>query len=185
MYATQNITQLEIQLNDGRLKSKCEELHNDNTMNLLITTALSLTVFLSGSLYSQNDATNKDKQKTIKTDTTTSALSSTNEEEHIYTIVEDMPQFPGGKEALKAYFKENLVIPDAARDAKKQGTVYVTFVVDKSGKATDAKILSGIGYGCNEEAIRAVLAMPNWRPGKQKGRLVKVQYNLPVKFQSN
>ena len=69
-----------------------------------------------------------------------------------------------------------------ARENEIQGNVYVTFLVDKDGKVKDAKILRGIGGGCDEEALRVVSHMPDWKPGKQNGRAVMVQYNLPVKF---
>ena len=60
--------------------------------------------------------------------------------------------------------------------------MYVTFVVDKDGKIKDAKILRGIGGGCDEEALRVVRNMPEWKSGRQNGRPVQVQYNLPVNF---
>ena len=61
-------------------------------------------------------------------------------------------------------------------------TVYVTFVVERSGAVTDVKILRGIGGGCDEEAVRVVKNMPKWEPGKQRGKPVRVQFNMPIKF---
>ena len=69
-----------------------------------------------------------------------------------------------------------------ATDAGISGVVYVTFVVGKDGKITDVKVLRGIGGGCDEEAIRVVKSMPPWKPGKQRGKAVTVQYNLPIRF---
>lgn len=69
-----------------------------------------------------------------------------------------------------------------ARENGIEGIVYVTFVVDKDGKVKDAKILRGKGAGLDEEALRVVRSMPDWKPGKQNGRAVAVQYNLPVNF---
>ncbi|HOP42347.1 MAG: energy transducer TonB [Flavobacteriales bacterium] len=103
-------------------------------------------------------------------------------EEQIFTIVEEMPSFPGGEEELFKYLGKSIKYPQMAADAGISGVVYVTFVVDKDGKVKDAKVLRGIGGGCDEEAIRVVKAMPPWKPGKQRGKAVKVQYNLPIRF---
>ncbi len=104
------------------------------------------------------------------------------EEEEIFTIVEEMPSFPGGEEALFKYLGKNIEYPVMASDAGIQGVVYVNFVIDKDGKVKDAKVLKGIGGGCNEEALRVIKTMPAWKPGKQRGKAVKVSYNLPVRF---
>ena len=105
------------------------------------------------------------------------------DEPEIFTIVEEMPEFPGGGEsALLKYLSGNIKYPPLARENNIQGTVYVTFEIDKSGKVKDVKILRGIGGGCDEEALRVVSRMPQWKPGKQRGKPVRVQYNLPVRF---
>lgn len=104
------------------------------------------------------------------------------EEEQIFTIVEEMPSFPGGEAALMKYLGQNIKYPAIAKDAGIQGTVYVTFVVDEKGEVKDVKVLRSIGGGCDEEAIRVVENMPKWTPGKQRGKSVKVQYNLPIRF---
>ena len=101
----------------------------------------------------------------------------------IFTIVEEMPQFPGGGEAaLVKYLQNNIKYPPMARENGIEGIVYVTFVVDKDGKVKDAKILRGRGAGMDEEALRVIRSMPDWKAGKQNGRTVAVQYNLPVNF---
>jgi len=104
------------------------------------------------------------------------------EEEQIFTIVEEMPSFPGGEAELFKYLGKNIKYPQMATDAGISGVVYVTFVVDKDGKIRDAKVLRGIGGGCDEEAVRVVKSMPTWKPGKQRGKSVTVQYNLPIRF---
>ncbi len=103
-------------------------------------------------------------------------------EEQIFTIVEDMPSFPGGEAALLKYLGNNIKYPALAKDAGIQGTVFVTFVVDEEGNVKDVRVLRSIGGGCDEEAIRVVESMPKWTPGKQRGKPVKVQYNLPIRF---
>lgn len=103
-------------------------------------------------------------------------------EEQIFTIVEDMPAYPGGELEMRKYLGKSSKYPQMAQDAGIQGTVFLTFEVDKDGKIKDVKVLRGIGGGCDEEAIRVVKAMPQWSPGKQRGKPVRVQFNLPVKF---
>ncbi|MCB0768225.1 MAG: energy transducer TonB [Flavobacteriales bacterium] len=103
-------------------------------------------------------------------------------EPQIFTIVEEMPSFPGGETELFKYLGKNVKYPPMAQDAGITGVVYMTFVVDEHGKVKDPKVLRGIGGGCDEEAIRVVKAMPAWEPGKQRGKPVRVQYNLPIRF---
>jgi protein TonB len=104
------------------------------------------------------------------------------EEQQIFMVVESMPEFPGGEAALHQYLAENIKYPQMAKESGIQGRVFVTFVVERNGKVTDVKVLRGIGGGCDEEAIRVVQNMPSWTPGKQRGKPVRVQFNLPVKF---
>ncbi len=104
------------------------------------------------------------------------------EEPEIFTIVEEMPSFPGGEAELFKYLGSNIKYPAMARDAGIQGIVYVTFVVKEDGKISDVRVLRGVGGGCDEEAVRVVEKMPSWKPGKQRGKSVRVQYNLPIRF---
>jgi protein TonB len=96
--------------------------------------------------------------------------------------VEEMPEFPGGVEALFNYIKKEQRYPLEAQTKHIEGVVYTTFVLNENGSISDAKVLRGIGEGCDEEALRLVNNMPNWTPGKQYGKPVKVQYNLPIRF---
>jgi periplasmic protein TonB len=103
-------------------------------------------------------------------------------EAEIFTVVEEAPSYPGGDESRIRFLQENIKYPQMARESGIQGTVYVTFVVEKSGRVTDVKVLRGIGGGCDEEAIRVIQAMPPWNAGKQRGKPVRVQFNMPIKF---
>lgn len=103
-------------------------------------------------------------------------------EQEIFTIVEDMPSFPGGEAKLMEYLGKNTKFPPLAKDAGIQGIVYVTFVVAQDGSIDNVKVLRGIGGGCDEEALRVIKNMPKWTPGKQRGRAVRVQYNIPIRF---
>lgn len=103
-------------------------------------------------------------------------------EAEIFQIVESMPDFPGGDAARMTFLRDNIKYPQIARESGIQGTVYVTFVVERDGRVTDIRILRGIGGGCDEEAVRVIKAMPKWQPGKQRGKPVRVQFNMPIKF---
>lgn len=103
-------------------------------------------------------------------------------EAEIFTIVEENPDFPGGEEARMKYLQENIKYPQMARESGIQGTVYATFVVEPDGRITNVGILRGIGGGCDEEAIRVIKNMPRWKPGKQRSKAVRVQFNMPIRF---
>ncbi len=105
----------------------------------------------------------------------------------VYTIVEEMPEFPGGAAAMMEWIKdkiESIGYPQMEKEAGISGTCYVTFVIDKEGNVTDSKVLRSVsgGPGYDKVALQVVKAMPKWSAGKQNGRSVSVQYNLPVKF---
>jgi protein TonB len=103
-------------------------------------------------------------------------------EMEIFTVVESMPAYPGGDAARMKFLQENIKYPQMARESGIQGTVYVTFVVETDGSVTDVRVLRGIGGGCDEEAIRVINLMPSWNAGKQRGKPVRVQFNMPIKF---
>ena len=96
--------------------------------------------------------------------------------------VEVMPAFPGGESEMMKYLGNNLIYPERAKDAAAQGTVLISFVVDKEGKISNPTIKRGIGFGCEEEAIRVIQKMPTWSPGKMNGQTVNVEYVLPIRF---
>lgn len=98
-------------------------------------------------------------------------------------IAEEMPEFEGGVEGLMKYVMKNISYPYLAREANKEGTVYVSFVVNEFGNVEGAKVMKGIGYGCDEEVLNVIGKMPRWKKaGKNNGRPVKVRFNIPVSF---
>lgn len=103
-------------------------------------------------------------------------------EDQIFMVVEQMPEYPGGEKALNRFLSDSLQYPRLAKENNISGTVYVSFVVEKDGSVKDIRVLRGIGGGCDEEAVRVVKSMPVWKPGKQRGIPVRVQYTIPVKF---
>lgn len=106
-------------------------------------------------------------------------------EEEVFLVVEDDPEFPGGLSALSQYLASNIKYPTLAKENNITGKVFVSFVVEKDGSVGQVKILRDIGGGCGAEAVRVVKAMPKWKPGKQRGKPVRTQFNLPVDFSLN
>ena len=102
--------------------------------------------------------------------------------EEVFTVVEDMPQYPGGEKAMMNFIANNIKYPRKALEEGVEGRVIVKFVVDKEGNVVDAKVIKGIGHGCDEEALRVINSMPKWKPGKQRGKPVEVYYTLPIVF---
>lgn len=103
-------------------------------------------------------------------------------DDRVFEIVEKMPHYPGGVEAMMKFIQANLQYPKTAEDAKIQGRVVVRFVVKSTGEIDEVKILRGIDPDCDNEAVRVIKAMPKWEPGTQKGEAVSVYYNLPILF---
>ena len=103
-------------------------------------------------------------------------------EQEIFQIVEEMPAYPGGEQKLMEYVAKNIKYPQIARETGIQGRVFVSFVVEPDGSVSNVKVLRGIGGGCDEEAMRVVKSLPKWKPGKQRGKAVRVSYMLPVNF---
>lgn len=103
-------------------------------------------------------------------------------ETQVFSIVENMPQFPGGEKGMLQYLAKSVKYPVKAQENKEQGRVIVSYIINKSGKVTDAKIEKSVSPSLDAEALRVVNSMPNWTPGKQRGLAVNVKYNTPVLF---
>ncbi|MBO7599241.1 MAG: TonB family protein [Bacteroidales bacterium] len=105
------------------------------------------------------------------------------EEAAPFVIVEDMPEFKGGEKALLKYIAEHVVYPEIAKENDIQGTVYVKFVINEKGKVTNVGLLRGVDPLLDKEAIKVIESLPDWKPGKQSGKNVKVSMQVPIKFQ--
>lgn len=105
------------------------------------------------------------------------------EEEVIFMVVETMPEFPGGQQALFKYLSENVKYPVIAQENGIQGRVICQFVVNKDGAIVDVEVVrSGGDPSLDKEAVRVIKSMPKWNPGKQRGKAVRVKYTVPVNF---
>jgi TonB family protein len=105
------------------------------------------------------------------------------EKQIIYTAVEENPEFPGGVSEMYKFVNKNIRYPNAAQRANVSGRVFLKFIVEKDGSIANVEVLKGLGFGCDEEAIRVISAMPKWKPGRQNGSPVRVYYNMPVFYQ--
>jgi TonB family protein len=102
--------------------------------------------------------------------------------DQVFVVVEEMPEFPGGEQALRDFIAKEVKYPEDAKKAGIQGKVYVTFVVDKTGKVLDAKIARSASPSLDKEALRVTESLPAWKPGKQRGENVAVSYTIPIQF---
>ncbi|RYZ22867.1 MAG: TonB family protein, partial [Sphingobacteriales bacterium] len=123
--------------------------------------------------------------KPTNTTTTTAPPATNSAKEGVFTTVEQMPEFPGGNNALGRYLGVNLRFPPDAQRNHTEGTVFVQFTIGKDGSIDGIRVKKGVGDGCDEEAVRIVGKMPSWKPGMQNGRPVAVQYILPIQFMIN
>lgn len=101
----------------------------------------------------------------------------------IFTKAEQNPEFPGGVRGLGDFLSTNLKYPAAARRAHVEGKVFIEFTIDENGVVKDPHVVKGIGFGCDEEAMRIMGIMPNWTPAKQNGKPVAISYQLPIGFE--
>lgn len=100
----------------------------------------------------------------------------------IATTIDVYPHYPGGEEARLYYLRRHVLFPKEAIEKGIQGIVTVLFVIEADGAVTNARILHGIGGGCDEEALRVTLEMPRWNPGRRSGRPVRVMVKMPIIF---
>lgn len=147
------------------------------SMGVMVTTAL-LLIFafdIDGNQLRDNKPDLKqaevvDQQKSIRT------------KEPVFVKADQMPVFPGGESALIKFISDEVKYPDDAKKAGIQGKVIVSFVINKDGKVVNPKILRNVHSSIDQEALRVVKMMPQWKPGKNKGEIVSVQYTLPISF---
>ena len=100
----------------------------------------------------------------------------------VYFEAEQMPEYPGGIEALKSDIISSVKYPEEAKTNGIQGKVYVSFVVNEQGKVTDAKVERGVESSLDEESLRVINSLKTWKPGKDKGKVVKVGFTIPIQF---
>ena len=107
------------------------------------------------------------------------------EEEEVFMVVEDQPEFPGGTAALLEYLRKNIKYPAICRENNIQGRVIVSFIVNKDGGIVEPEVIKGVNPSLDKEALRVISGMPKWKPGSQRGKPVRVKYTVPVNFRLN
>ena len=113
------------------------------------------------------------------------STAQTKKNDMLFSVVEVMPQYPGGQIAMMKYIMENMKYPEQAMKKGIQGRVAVSFIVEKDGSISDVKPILSVHPLLNKEAVRVVESMPKWSPGKQNGKPVRVRFNVPVMFKLN
>jgi len=107
------------------------------------------------------------------------------EEAEVFYVVENMPEFPGGTNEMRKFIATNIIYPEIAKENGITGKVYVQFVVNGKGKIEQVKVVRGVDPSLDKEAIRVIKSLPTWKPGKQRGKPVKVSFTVPINFQLN
>ena len=167
------------------------------TILTLLITLCPILAFASDYRYFEstvvNNATDKDSEYIVP-DSVDESISNLNSnrakikkhvhqkkhnDENVYEVVEQMPSFPGGQEALMTYINHNIKYPE---EDCGQGRVIVSFIVEKDGSITNATIRRSVDSAFDREALRVISSMPKWIPGKNNGRNVRVRFNVPVQF---
>jgi len=147
-----------------------------------------LTTNIENPVSGVGSATATGVSSTSTTESTVTAVVSTQSvavsiPTEVVVFAEEMPEYEGGMSGLMAYVGKSIIYPEIAKEAGKQGVVYVSFVVNETGGVEAAKVLKGIGLGCDEEVLRVINKMPRWKKaGKNAGHPVKVRFNIPVSF---
>jgi protein TonB len=111
------------------------------------------------------------------------AQSEVSVDDEVFVVVEEQAEFPGGLDSMYAYIVKNLKYPEAAKEKGIEGRVFVSFIIEKDGSISNVKLLRGIGGGCDEASVEMVKNMPKWKPAKQRGKPVRCQFTLPIKFE--
>ena len=147
-----------------------------------IITLSSLLVLLGSNLRAQNviNPTNEKDGPTILR--AVGDDSTTSDNEKVYQVVGQQPNFPGGKEELFKYLAYNMIYPADAAKNKVEGRVLVTFVIEHDGSISNVNVVNSVYPSLDKEAIRVVSEMPKWIPGKANGKTVRVKYTIPITF---
>lgn len=161
--------------------------------------SIATVVAISGALFACEEELNNESQEiekeVVQVDSSVDATQSSDlsgeeiveiiEEvpnDEIFTLVENSAQFPGGVSAFGQYLSENISYPKQAQRLGVQGKVFVEFIVEKDGSLSNMQVIKGIGGGCDEEALRIMRNSPKWKPGSQRGHLIRQKMLQPITF---
>lgn len=137
-------------------------------------------------LEQQDILSSEDAQTEAQVQTYVAPVAVVEDEEEsaqqIFTVVEEMPQFPGGEAKLLEFINKGIKYPVIAQENGIQGRVICSFVVNRDGSVVDAEVVRGVDPSLDKEALRVINTMPKWTPGKQRGKPVRVKYTVPITF---
>lgn len=165
-----------------------EKVSKGQIPKFLLTISLTLCVGFLIACSNKDEQINKPESQTIvaeeleQPETKADIPENNPDKDPVFRVVEVMPEFPGGTDKLMEFIRNNIKYPKEALKEGAEGTSFVSFVVMKDGSIEEVKILRGFNEACDAEAVRVVSSMPKWDPGKQRGKPVNVEFNLPIKF---
>ena len=134
-------------------------------------------LLLAGSIRKNRNA----KEETVAPDSVAAPTDGVAKDE-VFMVAEQMPEFPGGMKELLKFLQDNLKYPENAMKNNVQGRVIVQFVVEKDGTLTEFKVARSVDPDLDAEALRVLQTMPKWKPGMQRGKIVRVKFTVPVSF---
>ena len=143
-------------------------------------------LLLAGNISCSSEATKtddvKEKAATEKPEVVEIPAEKADTKDEVFMVVEQMPEFPGGIQELMSFLSKNIKYPASAMAKNVQGRVIVQFVVEKDGTPTEFKVIRSVDPDLDAEALRVMKEMPKWKPGMQRGQVVRVKYTVPVTF---
>jgi TonB family protein len=168
----------------SQIKNRIRMIYKNRTSKWMLSTyMIALTVIGSTALFVAGCERTEQNEAEIATLNKQKANANSPIDGKVFTVVEEQPEFPGGNQEMFKFLGKKIKYPTKAANNNVQGKVFLQFIVTEDGDVRDIKVLKGIGAGCDEEAARVLALFPKWKPGRQNGKAVNVQYTLPVNFQ--
>lgn len=167
----------------SQIKNRIRMIYKNRTSKWMLGTyAVAALLITSAALFVAGCENKVGTDPEVEIDKKSATAEKMESVRKIFTVVEKQPEFPGGTKAMYEFLARNIRYPRAASDANVGGRVFLSFVITETGDVEDVQVLKGIGFGCDEEAVRVLSKFPKWIPGKQRGIPVNVKYNLPISF---
>ncbi len=183
-----------------KMNQKTQSSRFVNWIKLAVITPFVVAALLLQSCYNESEDVQKQEERTLIEEIQEKARDAgadirpaedyafekgQQREDGVWTVVQELPKYPGGTEAMFKFLIANINYPEQAKKDTIEGRVYVNFIVEPDGQVTNVNVLRGIGSGCDEEAVRVVEMMPAWTPGYEEGEPVRVSFNIPIRFSLN
>ncbi len=174
-----DLNEIEVYIDDGKGDDELKGSRTETDASLSEITEITENTAYSEASISEGETDNTGDVQTRDSNHTTKAPEVP---EKIQTRTRTLPGFPGGLRALTQYINEHMQYPQLALDSNVEGVVYISFMIDQQGEVENPSVFKGLGYGCDEEALRLVSEMPRWIPGSKDGLPIDMSYTLPITF---